>query len=605
MTKINLLSQNIIDKIAAGEVVVNGASVLKELLENSVDAGARNISVRIDRGGKALIRVEDDGEGIRKSDIPLAFKRNATSKITDSIDAVETLGFRGEALASIAYVSKVQVITKTIHEECGSKTFLTAGEIANQSDSACNNGTVIEVADLFYNIPARRKHLENDSAETADIIDTATKIAVSHPEISFSMNCDGREIFSTNASSLPLANIAALFGRKISDSFISINIEDEPLFCRGYISSPNYINERHTLRITVVNGRCVDDELISSAVDSIYEEYYGKKGANYILYINIPPHMVDVNIHPAKKKIRFLNESLTTLLIKQGIRNFLTEKFVLKNEITGKPEKTTSYKNMIFEEIADYMPESLSYTENIFPKEQAAIEGKAYVMGEESTDVMTGSIILKQTCNSGATKTDINKEIFAILQNMKYIGNAFGIYLMYEAGDDIYTIDTHAAHERVLYDRYMTALKNKTLDIQTLMLPVIINFGAKQYKLLIDNASMFLQIGYEIEDFSDNTVAIRSVPYCLSGENTEKTIRRLAEELELTKNISSLEARSEKLIKTACHNAVRGKENINEAEAKALLADLYRSVMPFTCPHGRPVIGKINIKYFMKAFERI
>ncbi len=266
-----------------------------------MDAKAQNITIRVDRGGKSLISVEDDGEGITKDDIPLAFMRNATSKITDSIDAVETLGFRGEALASIAFVAKIVLTTKTEDEECGTITQLTGGKITSQDDKVCNRGTLIEVRDLFFNIPARRKHLSNDAAETAAIIDTAAKIAVSHPEISFKLICDGKEIFATHAASAPIANIASLFGRKTADSLIAVDIDDNPLFCRGYVSSPNYITDRHGLRITIVNGRCVDNDLISGAVDAVYEEYYGKKGADYILYIGIPPEMVDVNIHPAKK----------------------------------------------------------------------------------------------------------------------------------------------------------------------------------------------------------------------------------------------------------------------------------------------------------------
>ena len=618
MNKIKLLPKNFVDKIAAGEVVVNGASVLKELIENSIDAGTKNINITIVKGGKSLIKVQDDGEGIAFDDIPLAFKRNATSKITDSIDSISTLGFRGEALASIAFVSKIILITKTKDDECGTKTFLVNAEIQKQEPCACNNGTTMEISDLFYNIPARRKHLESDRSETSEIIDLASKLALSHPEISMRLICDGKEIFHTKSTFDEITNLKIILGKEIVQTLIPINVDEDPLFCKGYVSSPNFINEKHSQRITFINGRYVKADLISNAIDSVYYELYGKKGADYILFIQLPYYLLDVNIHPAKTKIKLQNESLIILLLKQGIKNYLNKNFILKNDIGLKQDRETKFESMPFEPVKDLLPETANaYFDNIKPDVTLSAEES------ESVYAIDNDVIKNKEKDAGAgylfnddndrsaliepvEKTvNINKEIFLTLKNMKYVGNAFGVYAMFEAGENLYAIDTHAAHERVLYDKYMTAFKNHALEIQTLMTPVLMNLGVKDYKTVIDNADKLERIGFLVDDLNDGSIAVNSVPYYVAGEDIKTIFHNLIEELDKTKNISMIEDRNERVISAACHNAIRGQENISEEESRALLNDLYFTQMPFTCPHGRPVIGRINIRYFMKAFERI
>lgn len=611
MKLIKLLSKELIDKIAAGEVVVNGASVLKELLENSIDANSKNISVAVNNGGKTLIRVSDDGDGIYKEDIPNAILRNATSKIENDIDSIATLGFRGEALASISYVSKMTLITKTQSDDCATKIEVEANKIINTESVSGNKGTIIEVKDLFYNIPARYKHLKKDSAETSEIIDIAVQIALSHPEISFRLQCDSKEIFYTDGTGDIAKCISSLLGKNLINQLIKIDFEDQPLFVSGYISSPNFTGEKSSCRMIFLNGRVIKCDAVNKVVDSVYKEYYGKSGADFILYIRLPYAMIDVNIHPAKLEVKFLNESLVTMLIKQGIREVLKKNFILKEEPIYRSfdTKINAAENLVFEEAKNFIADK---AEKVLPPIQNQTDLSDLTPFSTDTYHKEAHHIYKYEPDNDLLPQEkidfpnqLNKEIFIRLVNMKYIGNAFGVYAMIEAGDELFAIDTHAAHERVLYDQYLMDFNNHTLSIQTLMVPVILDLSAKNYQLVLNNLNLFESLGFELDDFAHNSIAVRSMPYYLSDRDIQTILQKIIEEIGNFGTIGDVNKRSEKLIKAACHNAVRGSEDISEQETRALLKALYNTQMPFTCPHGRPVLGKLKISYFMKAFERI
>ncbi len=612
MNIIKLLPKETIDKIAAGEVVVNGASVLKELLENSIDALSKNIIVEIKNGGKTLIKVTDDGTGIYKDDIPNAILRNATSKIDKEIDAISTLGFRGEALASISYVSKMTLLTKTAEEEFGTQTMIESNEIISSEPVTANKGTVIEVRDLFFNIPARFKHLRKDSIETAEIIDVAQEIALSHTDISFKLICDGKEVIYTDGSGSAEKNIISLLGRNFYNRMIPIHIDDEPLFVDGYLSSVNMIEEKSSCRMVFLNGRAIRCDAVNQAVDSVYRELCGKTGADFILYIRLPYTMIDVNIHPAKLTVKLMNESLISMLIKQGIRDALKEQFVLKpNNKYSFTEPGKSIEAMVYEDANSY----------ISPSQKMLLETEPQVYGyssienhtitnnstefDESSALKTADLSFQISSASETVFPTVKKEIFLQLSNMKFVGNAFGLYAMIECGDDLYAIDTHAAHERVLYEKYLQDFYAKSIGIQSLMIPVLIPMSVKAYFQTIDNKDLLYGLGFEIDDFGDNTIAIRSVPHYLSNHETSILFLKIMEQISVFGNSDDINKRSEKLIKAACHNAVRGSENISEQETKSLLKDLYHTQMPFTCPHGRPILGKLKMSFFMKAFERI
>jgi DNA mismatch repair protein MutL len=610
MNRIKVLPTDIVNKIAAGEIVVNGAAVVKELIENAIDANSKIISVHIEKGGKQKIEVIDDGEGILQEDIPNAFIRNATSKIDCSIDAVETLGFRGEALSSIAQVSKVLLQSRTEQDELGTRVHLTDNRITDTVELSCNCGTTVEVRDLFYNIPARLKYLKDDSAETSDIIDMVGKIALSHPEISIRLVCDGKEIFHTDGGNNPLRTIGSILGKNASEGLIEINVEDEPLFVHGYVSSPNHISYRHPFHYSIINGRFVTNDAITRGMKSIYHELYGNDEVNFILYIKIPYKMVDVNIHPTKSTVKLSNESLIVMSLNHGVKQISLKNYVLKTLDTTPDKKDDAYRAksseaimQVFETAQEYIPIPIA------PQEMKDVDG---IMGTESDQTSHfETLFIKNSQSETIIPAEeisygdkIQKELFHTLSNMKFIGNAFGLYALIEAGDDIYAIDTHAAHERVLYEKYLAEFRKHSISAQTLMVPLVLFFGVKDYHNLLLNLDTFYEMGFEIDDLSQQSVALRSLPHYLTEYDAKSMIESMLEEI-AAHTFDSETERNEKLIRAACHNAVRGNEDISAEEVHALLLDLYKTEMPFTCPHGRPVIGKLNMKFFMKAFERI
>ena len=623
MGVIRLLPKETIDKIAAGEVVVNASSVIKELAENSIDAGAKHIYILTKAGGKKLIRVIDDGCGMLREDLPLAFTRNATSKIYDDISAISSLGFRGEALSSISYVSNVTVVTRSEKEELGTRAEVVSNEIVSTEDIACTVGTTIEVTDLFYNFPARLKHLGTDQSENRAIVDITSRIALSHPEISFTLACDDRNIFSTSGNSNMLSAINSIFGRRFSEGLIPVEFENKPLKVKGFISSPNFIDPKSAERILILNGRYIRSDVITKAVDSVYMDYYSKTGAGYVLFVELPYQMVDINIHPAKTTARFLNESLVIMLIRQGIRDRLKDAFALKERVPSVKDEEEEDPFEKLEEAyvppAEQTPErpaehSLgerplqqsaarpAAAERAVPKVVSApsmLDPGAFTSGEGAS--------AQQDAPLRAPKPEtLSKDIFLKLKNMRHIGNAFGLYALIEDADTLYIIDTHAAHERVLFERYRDSFLSGNVGVQELLVPVTCELSRKQFSAAMDNVSLFESLGFTIEEFSDSGIIIRSVPVFLSGTDCAERVTGIIEELiEYPLSATDIARRNDVIIKKACHNAVRGAQNISSGEVAELLQQLYECEMPFTCPHGRPVIGKISEKYFMKVFERI
>ena len=630
MGVIRLLPKETIDKIAAGEVVVNAASVIKELTENSIDAGSTHIYILTKSGGKKLIRVIDDGCGMVREDITLAFTRNATSKIYDDISAISSLGFRGEALSSISYVSNVTVTTRHASEELGTKCEVTGNEIVSTEDFVCTVGTTIEVTDLFFNFPARLKHLGTDQSENRSIIEITSRIAISHPEISFTLACDDRNIFSTSGNGNILSCVNSVLGRRFSEGLIPVEFENRPLSVKGFISSPNFINPKTAEHILILNGRYIQSDIITKAVDSVYLDYYSKSGAGYILYVDLPYSMVDINIHPAKTTARFLNESLVVMIIRQGIRDRLRDTLVIKESVPGiketepdpfeELERERERSEAIGSDDASRPAGPVSPDPSVLQRRAeghaaapAAMTEKTEAPGNErrvyapSMLDMASGIMRETPSSEEAPKAEsIDKEIFLKLKNLRHVGNAFGLYAFLEDKDVLYCIDTHAAHERVLYERFKKEFLQNAVDRQELMVPLTLELTRKQFETAMKNVDTFLKIGFVIEEFADDFIIVRSIPVLLSGTDFSSKILEILDDLsEYPITDRDIAGRYEKLIKSACHNAVRGAENITSAEVTALLGQLYECEMPFTCPHGRPVIGKISEKYLMKVFERV
>jgi DNA mismatch repair protein MutL len=607
MGKIKLLEQSVIDRIAAGEVVVNATSAVKELIENSIDAGSSRIVVETSAGGKKLIRVIDDGCGIAPEDLEFAFMRSATSKLAGDPDAIETLGFRGEALASIATVSKITITSRADGNETGVRATFEGGRETSREAVAFNVGTTIEVRDLFYNTPARLRHLKKDSIETASIVDMTAALALASPEVSFSLLCDARREFSTDGDGEFGRACTVVYSRKFVDDCIAVDFNDAPLTLTGFVSSPARIAS-NARRLLIVNGRYASCDAITRAIDSAYEEICGKRGASFALRLNVPFKYVDVNIHPAKLSVRFANESLISMLCKQAIKRALAESFVVEEKLSlSSPfAAPKNVKQIVFEETAPYFPSAPERKLN-----ETTGEGRA---GEESAPPAQGQAaqggdfkpIFKSSARDKVeiSRTHIDKSLFEAFPNMKYVGMAFGLYAMFEYADNIYVIDTHAAHERVLYDQYLADFRQGEVARQPLLVALTKEVGPMQRDAMLEDRDTLDSLGFSVYELGENLLGFDSLPAYFTMSEASDALDDLIEAVAQQTALDSRE-RSETLIKRACHNAVRGAENISEAQARALVEDLSLTEMPFTCPHGRPTISRIGEARFMKAFERI
>ncbi len=598
---INVLDKKTINKIAAGEVVVNGASVLKELLENSIDAGSKNITIDISNGGKDYIRVLDDGCGIMPEDIPLAFLRNSTSKIINSIDNIETLGFRGEALASISYVSKIELITKHAGYPTAKKCKIHSCEIIDEEDIAHVEGTQITVSDLFYNLPVRAKHLRDEREEAAEMISVAEDIALSRPDISFVLTNNKRRLFATPGNAEISDTLLSVYGKETSLRFMPFEYEDSPLHVKGLLVSENHINEREPIRTIFVNNRYVKMPQINKSIDSVYDELFSKKKAEFILYIDIPNNMVDVNVHPSKLSIRFYNESLITLLIRQGVRDFLKNNYVIKESFP----KQNTYKTNVLNDGYDTEVKLFKETDTLYNERLSEQMRLEYVPTNNRNKQTQATKEPSLEEDDDLNKNIINRDIFNELSQANIIGNAFGLYALIEYGDELYAIDTHAAHERVLYESYLSSFNQNKLVVQDIMVPIVVELTPKMYTVAINSIDIFLQIGFDICEVSDNSIIIHAIPHYFANEDIKNIFNMLLTHINDCNPTESLKNRNESLIKIACHNAVRGNENISVEETRTLLCDLAKCDFPYACPHGRPTIGKVNKRYFMKVFERI
>jgi len=620
MNRIHELDKNTINLIAAGEVVIDPSSVVKEVVENSVDAGSTYVKVEIQNGGKSLIRVTDNGHGIYEDDIELAFKRNATSKF-HAFDSIDTLGFRGEALASIVSVANVTLTTKTADSTLAVKVSYSDGELVKKQKIAGKDGTVIEVTGLFQNVPARYKHLKNSSEESSKVTNIVRELASANPDVTFVLYCDNKEIFTTYGDGDKRKLLSLLYTPRMVNQMNHIEFDDDPLHFEGYLQSSNFIGNGDRLSLLVLNGRIVDMPKLSKVIDIVYTDLYGRKGASYIIYLDLPFSMIDVNIHPSKKTVSFINESLIFMIIRQGIKDSLTETFKLNEDIS----KVKFFEDPIsahIEETTAYFPQDETKkeeTQEYFYANEPVLKDtvdrytqlpdKNKLFRNETFSVKTvfeSDDIEEDKSISELGIRQIDRSIFTKLSNSRYIGMAFGLYAMFECDKDIYAIDTHAADERVLYDEYMESFKKNQINMQDYLVPRVISLDMAKIRVVEDNKDVFEKLGFDIEAFDESNIIIRAVPvYLAELGDIDERIYSLIDVLSVGSANIDDSTRDMKLIRTACHNAFRGASNIDQKELNLLLERLSTTTMPFTCPHGRPIIGRLNITNFMKVFDRI
>ena len=612
MAKINLLDKTIYNRIAAGEVVERPSSIVKECVENSLDANATSICVEIKNGGIKQIIISDNGDGIEYSELKKVFMPHATSKINsvEDLDKISTLGFRGEALASIGSVSMVNIKSKYKESDMGGQINMNGGEISNPEPFGCPTGTTITVKNLFYNVPARAKFLKSEKTEEAHITNLMSRFILANPSVNFKYIVNDKIIYQTIGKTL-LDAIYVIYGKEIANNLLPINIKNNDISLNGYVCKPVYAKPNKTYQTLVINGRYVNNNIISSAVYSAFENYLLKnKYPLFILHLQIPFDQIDVNVHPNKMDVKFensnkvfgivLNAVSQALLNANNIVDVIEEDKVDNiNQSTKLNEVTNgiSFNTQSFNKITDpseifnaIKPVIISKepTQNITFKQEDSIFTK-----------LDKQDYIKNKFNNQSSIFDNLKSD----KSYKYVGTLFNTYNIIEFENNAYIIDQHAAHERLLYQTYTENYNTGMPTIQDLLVPYIfkVNYNEKQF--INDNISEFKKLGFDIEEFGMQDYKLNSVPLILQDINVKTFIDDVLNNLDFVSK-DALQIKNF-LATKACKAAVKGGQKLTDNEINKLMDEIISTKTPLLCPHGRPIVIKITIQELEKWFKRI
>ena len=652
MNRIQLLDQAVIDKIAAGEVVERPCSIVKELCENAIDAGAGALTVEIRDGGVSLIRVTDNGGGIEPDQIRTAFLRHATSKITkvDDLTGIRSFGFRGEALSSIAAVSRVELITKTRENLTGIRYKVDGGAEILYEEIGAPEGSTFLVRDLFYNTPARKKFLKSAQTEAGAISDFVSRLALSHPEISVKFMVNGTTKLSTSGSGSQKDVIYSVFGREITSNLIEVNHEDEEsgIKLSGWIGKPLISRGNRANEIFYVNGRLIQNSIMSKAAEEGYETFLMQhKFPFVILSLELPGTMVDVNVHPAKAQVRFSDGPAVFELVKNTVKEALTHRELIIDTTFGsvqeeEAQKKAARKRALEAEARSAVPEPF---EKLRREHQAQNEGRGFApdtTGRSFTPDTTAQAspyarqypaVDRQREDSArrirqsneflkeVSQMSVFDEQFGAAQvreepqygflsqenrpQHRMIGQLFDTYWIVEFQDHMYIIDQHAAHEKVMFERLMAKYRSKQQTSQMISPAIILTLSLAEEDLLKSNLQHFHDIGFEIEPFGGHDYAISAVPQDLFGLTGQEYFVEMLDSLSADTGRQSIENLTARIATMACKAAVKGNTRLSVQEADALISELLTLDNPYNCPHGRPTILSMSKTEIEKKFHRI
>lgn len=654
---INVLSKETIDKIAAGEVAERPESVVKELCDNAIDAGPTAISVEIKGGGLKLIRVTDNGCGIDREEIPVAFVRHATSKLktADDIAHVMTMGFRGEALASIAAVSDVEMISKTADALTGTLYRIDNGCETAYKEVGAPDGTTVCVRDFLLKIPVRRQFLKSAQTESSYIITTVENMALAHPEISFSLTVDGKNVLHTAGNGRLKDIIYVIYGAQIAKNLIEIDYESHGVHIQGYAAKPVINRSKRDFELFFVNGRCIKADILRKATEDAYSAYMMQhRFPMVVLNIFVQPEAVDVNVHPRKSEVRFSDNALIYDTLFDAIKEAISRTELVIDAGSAFDDKSVSpsMHGYIANHSKDLsVADSKVINSHLYDSENPDSSEKSYGVYEDRTGsfkaepfeinrkydyVSSISDILKENeRNSDAAGAEDKSEknisqdpaqnysriesaveprrrtdetAFLQKKNLPYfkmIGQVFETYWIIEYNNEMYVIDQHAAHEKVNYERFVKLIKGHEVTSQMLYPPIVLTLSAKEAVLLEKNLEMFSEAGYEIEYAGDRDYVVRAVPSNLPGIGEYELLKDIIENIfDESKQLSS-ELLKDKIASMSCKAAVKGNNRLSEMEMKALIEELLTLDNPYACPHGRPTIIKWSKYDLDKLFKRI
>ncbi len=588
MGKIKVMNELLANKIAAGEVVEKVVSIVKELVENSVDAGATNIKIDLKEAGLREIVVTDDGFGMTHDDALLAFQRHATSKLytDDDLFSIHSLGFRGEALPSIAAVS--EIILKTCQEEVGTLIHIKGGKILEEKSSNARIGTQIIVTNLFYNTPARLKHLSSLYSELASVTEYINKMSLSYPNIKFKLTNDEKELLNTDGSGNLLKVIKSIYGLDIAKKMLPINVNNDDYEVSGYISLPEVNRSSRNHMTVLVNGRVVRNQTLGRVINDSYSSY--KEDTRYpivVLNIKTDPTLIDVNIHPSKQDIKFSNFEDLKNLISNGIKDVIKTKLLIPKIEIKEEKEETKYENL-----------SLNLERNIVSDNS-----------NENKELLTKLVNFENIPNNeldNEEEKDYQEELpKEKLPELYPIGLALGTYIVCENEKGIYLIDQHAAEERVNYEKYSYLLSHPNNNSIGSIVPIVIELPIQDYIIIKNNLNILEDLNIKVEDFGQNSFRVISHPTWFPEGREELTIRNIIETIkEEEKNFNLAKFRDHVAATTACKASVKGNTRITKEDMESIIDKLRKCNNPFNCPHGRPTIIHFTIYELEKMFKR-
>lgn len=663
MPQIQVLDQITIDKIAAGEVIERPASIVKELVENSIDAKAASVTVEIQDGGISLIRVTDNGSGIEREDIRNAFLRHSTSKIrkVEDLAHIASLGFRGEALSSISAVTRTELITKTKEDTFGTRYVIEGGVEQSLEDAGAPDGTTFLVRQLFYNVPARRKFLKTPMTEAGHVQDLLMRLALSHPEVAFTFINNGQTKMRTSGNGKLKDVIYSIYGREAAANLIELDYSMDGLVMKGYLGKPVITRGNRNFENYFVNGRYVKNAMLSKAIEDAYKDFLMQhKFPFVVIHFQVDGEKIDVNVHPTKMEMRFQRQQDVYNIVYEGVHRTLLEPelipqveapapkvisqpksespFLLKPKTAPQPmekkpeEKEEPHDEAYFmkkmkERVLSYHQRNSSAEvakkEQIFrPQAQAErikdalarakeVEKQPQKQAEEQPELIRETPVYetKSVTEEKAEQLNLFEEHLLKREKKaeyKLIGQVFEAYWLVEFENSLYIIDQHAAHERVLYERTLKEMKNREFTAQYLSPPIILSLSMQEAQVLNENMDRFTRIGFEIEPFGGEEYAVRAIPDNLFGIAKKELLLEMLDDLADGISTSMTpELIDEKVASMSCKAAVKGNNRLSAQEADALIGELLLLENPYHCPHGRPTIIAMTQRELEKKFKRI
>ena len=662
MPQIQVLDQITIDKIAAGEVIERPASIVKELVENSIDAKAASVTVEIQDGGISLIRVTDNGSGIEREDIRNAFLRHSTSKIrkVEDLAHIASLGFRGEALSSISAVTRTELITKTKEDTFGTRYVIEGGVEQSLEDAGAPDGTTFLVRQLFYNVPARRKFLKTPMTEAGHVQDLLMRLALSHPEVAFTFINNGQTKMRTSGNGKLKDVIYSIYGREAAANLIELDYSMDGLVMKGYLGKPVITRGNRNFENYFVNGRYVKNAMLSKAIEDAYKDFLMQhKFPFVVIHFQVDGEKIDVNVHPTKMEMRFQRQQDVYNIVYEGVHRTLLEPELIpqveapapkgisqpksespflkpktapqpmekKPEEKEEPHDEAYFMKKMKERVLSYHQRNSSAEvakkEQIFrPQAQAErikdalarakeVEKQPQKQAEEQPELIRETPVYetKPVTEEKAEQLNLFEEHLLKREKKaeyKLIGQVFETYWLVEFENSLYIIDQHAAHERVLYERTLKEMKNREFTAQYLSPPIILSLSMQEAQVLNENMDRFTRIGFEIEPFGGEEYAVRAIPDNLFGIAKKELLLEMLDDLADGISTSMTpELIDEKVASMSCKAAVKGNNRLSAQEADALIGELLLLENPYHCPHGRPTIIAMTQRELEKKFKRI